>query len=68
MENKKKELLSNLEKQKESKISRRGFLKRTAYHAPVLIAMGQLVKPENAQADGTQSSDSSPDGHPDNWW
>jgi len=67
MENKKKELLSNLEKQKESKISRRGFLKRTAYHAPVLIAMGQLVKPENVQADGTQSYDSSPDGHP-NWW
>jgi hypothetical protein len=62
MENKKKELLSNLEKQKESKISRRGFLKRTAYHAPVLIAMGQLVKPTNTQADSDVS------GHPDDGW
>jgi hypothetical protein len=63
VENKKKELLSNLEKQKESKISRRGFLKRTAYHAPVLIAMGQLVKPINVQADHSGVS-----GHPNDGW
>jgi len=62
MENKKKELLSNLEKQKESKISRRGFLKRTAYHAPVLIAMGQLVKPENAHADQSGGAEGPPGG------
>jgi len=51
MANKKEELLPNIEKQEESKISRRRFLKKTAYHAPVLIAMGQLVKPVDVHAE-----------------
>ena len=62
MANKKEELLSNIEKQEESKISRRRFLKKTAYHAPVLIAMGQLVKPVDVHAD------SKVDGHPNDGW
>jgi hypothetical protein len=30
---------------------RRSFLKKAAYSAPVLLAMGQLVKPESAHAE-----------------
>ena len=67
MANKKEELLSNMQKHEKNKISRRGFLKKTAYHAPVLIAMGQLVKPEDVHADGTQSTQSEPATHP-KWW
>jgi hypothetical protein len=33
--------------------SRRDFLKKAAYTTPVLIALGQLVKPTDAQADST---------------
>lgn len=54
MENKKKLLTSEVkEEQNETEISRRSFLKRSAYSAPVLVAMGQLVKPTNIHADGT---------------
>ena len=62
MENKKKELLPNVEKQEEAKISRRGFLKKAAYSAPVLMAMGQLVNPVDANADSKVS------GYPDDGW
>ena len=63
----KKEIKSEEKHQVAAENTRRKFLKKAAYSAPVLMAMGQLVKPVDAQADGTQSSDSSPDGHP-NWW
>jgi len=47
------ELLAN---NKENEISpeenkRRKFLKKAAYSAPVLLALGQLTKPTKAQAD-----------------
>lgn len=46
-------------------ISRRSFLKRSAYTAPVLIAMGQLAKPTLVHADGTGGPDGPPTG--DGW-
>ena len=63
MENKKKELLPNVEKQEEAKISRRGFLKKAAYSAPVLVALGQLVKPTSICADPSGGP-----GGPPGWW
>lgn len=42
-----------------SKTTRRKFLKKAVYSAPVLTALGQLAKPTKAQAD---SGD--PDGPP----
>ena len=35
----------------ELKSSRRTFLKKATYSAPVLLALGQLAKPTKAQAD-----------------
>ena len=64
MENKKEELLSHVEKQEDQKVSRRGFLKKAAYSAPVLMTMGQLVKPTNIHADGTGG----PEGPPSGGW
>jgi hypothetical protein len=63
MENKKKELFSNAKKWGEEKVSRRGFLKKAAYSAPVLMLMGQLVKPVDVHADGTGG----PEGPPNGW-
>jgi hypothetical protein len=51
----------------QSEETRRAFLKKAVWSVPGLIAMGQLVKPVDAQADGTQSGQSEPDGRPD-WW
>ena len=62
MENKKKVLLPTVEKQEEGRVSRRGFLKKAVYSAPVLMSMGQLVKPVDANADSKVS------GHPDDGW
>ena len=67
MENNKKTVSSEVKKQEKKKVSRRGFLKKAAYSAPVLMVMGQLAKPENAYADGAQSSQSEPSDPPP-WW
>ncbi len=65
MENKKKVLTSEVEEeQKQTKVSRRSFLKKAAYSAPVLMAMGQLAKPTFAQADGVRSTANGPAGPP----
>ncbi len=66
MESKKKVLNSEVKEvveQKQTEISRRSFLKRSAYSAPVLIAMGQLAKPTLTHADGTGG----PEGPPGGW-
>lgn len=51
----KKNLISNEKKlsntDKTDKSERRKFLKKTFYSAPVIITMGQLVKPKTANAD-----------------
>jgi len=52
---------------KKTEISRRSFLKRTAYSAPVLMAMGQLAKPTSASADGVGSTANGPSGPPTGW-
>ena len=64
MENKKKNLSSKIEKQEEGKVSRRGFLKKAAYSTPVLMAMGQLAKPEKASADSSDGPDGPPGWNP----
>ena len=66
MKNNKKTVSSEVEKQEKKKVSRRGFLKKAAYSAPVLMVMERLAKPENAYADGSESRQSAPAGHP-NW-
>ncbi len=68
MESKKKILTSKVQEelvseQKQTEISRRSFLKRSAYSAPVLMAMGQLAKPTLTHADGTGG----PEGPPGGW-
>ncbi len=64
MENKKTILTSEIKKEviekKKTEISRRSFLKRSAYSAPVLMAMGQLAKPTLGHADGSHG----PAGNP----
>jgi hypothetical protein len=42
--------------------TRRTFLKKAVYSAPVLIALGQLAKPSKAQADS-----GGPSGPPGGW-
>jgi len=50
-----------VEKEEEHGVSnRRGFLKKAVYSAPVVLVLGQLVKPTKARAD---SGD--PSGPPD---
>jgi len=72
LESKKKVFTSEIKKelveeQKQTKISRRSFLKKSAYSAPVLMAMGQLAKPTFAQADGVGSTAGGPAGPPGGW-
>lgn len=71
MESKKKVLNSKVkevvEEQKQTEISRRSFLKKSAYSAPVLMAMGQLAKPTFTQADGVGSTGGGPAGPPGGW-
>jgi len=38
------------ENRKKERQKRRGFLKKTAYAAPTLIAMGQLLRPTETEA------------------
>ena len=64
-----KKIISHSEKEvqqdeKQKTASRRGFLKKAAWSAPVLIGMGQLAKPTLAHADGTGG----PGGPPDDGW
>jgi len=49
---------------------RRSFLKKTVYAAPGLIALGQLARPTNLMADGSDKAmDTDPNlGHPVNFW
>ena len=71
MQNKKKTLTPEIQnessKEKKTEISRRSFLKRSAYSAPVLMAMGQLAKPTSVNADGVGSSANGPSGPPTGW-
>jgi len=64
-ENKKQEkfILSGEEK-KADKSCRRTFLKKAAYSAPALVALGQLAKPSGAYADGSTG----PSGPPSDGW
>ena len=64
MENKKDILSPEQKKKNREAASRRSFLRKAAYSAPALIAMGQLVKPTKIQADGTGG----PDGLPNDGW
>ena len=43
--------------------TRRAFLKKAAYSAPSLIALGELLKPKTLHADGTGG----PEGPPGDW-
>jgi len=43
--------------------SRRKFLKKSLYTAPVLVVLGQFVTPDSLHADGTGG----PDGPPGGW-
>ena len=49
------------ENENQKRDDRRAFLKKAAYKAPVLVALGQLAKPTKAKADTGD-----PDGPP-NW-
>ncbi len=59
-----KDSLSKKAKKNKKNLSntRRSFLKKTAYSAPVVIALGQLVKPSNAHADKTGGPPEAPFG------
>lgn len=54
----KKELLAN----RQTEISRRSFLKRSAYSAPVLMVMGQLARPTRVHADASGGPEEPPTG------
>lgn len=51
-------------KQKKTELSRRSFLKKSAYSAPVVLTLGQLTNPSKVHADGSHG----PSGPPDNGW
>lgn len=65
LENKKNVFGYNVEEIEETRqgneISRRTFLKRSAYSAPVLMTMGQLVKPQSLHAEYTGDGCADPD-------
>ena len=62
LDTKKREVKEVLEEEKQTEISRRSFLKRSAYSAPVLMAMGQLAKPTSIHADSTGGPPPPPGG------
>ena len=66
MVNKKKTISPENNKQ-ESKVSRRGFLKKATYSAPVLMAMGQLVKPVETYALSKVAGNPYTEGETDGW-
>ncbi len=43
-------------------VSRRGFLKKAAYTAPVFVPLGHLALPESAYADGSGGPPGPPGG------
>ncbi|MEA1953640.1 MAG: hypothetical protein U9O24_04560 [Campylobacterota bacterium] len=44
------------------KKSRRSFLKKSLYSAPVLVALGQFIQPVSIRADGTGGPSGPPGG------
>jgi len=57
-----KKIDKKLENNKKESSTRRDFLKKAAYTAPVLLVLGQLAKPTKAQADS-----GGPSGPPGGW-
>jgi len=48
---------------------RRGFLKKTAYAAPTIMALGHLARPTNAMAESIQAINNDPNlGPPGDFW
>lgn len=47
---------NEVENNNEKETNRRKFLKKAAYSAPVLVALGQLVKPTKVRADSGDPS------------
>ena len=65
--NKKKDYIDAHKKKQMS--SRRHFLKKAAYKAPIIIALGHLARPTNTMADSRYAQDNDPNlGHPGNFW
>ena len=66
--NKKKDYIDAHKKKQMS--SRRHFLKKAVYRAPAIIALGHLVQPTNARADGSgDAMNSDPNlGTPNDFW
>ena len=63
----KREIKSEEKHQGATENTRRKFLKKAAYSAPVLMAMGQLVKPYNAYADSTTAGNPANEGETGGW-
>lgn len=68
--NEKKNLPNHHAVKKEHKIkSRRQFLKKAAYNAPMLVSLGYLLHSSNANAGGSKTLDNDPRyGRPNDFW
>ncbi len=68
--NEKKNLPNHHEmKREEEMASRRQFLKKAAYNAPMLVSLGYLLHSSNANAGGSTALDDDPEyGTPDDGW
>ena len=66
----KKNLPNHHEEKKEQEMkSRRHFLKKAAYAAPTIMALGHLARPTNVRADGSGAMNSDPNlGTPNDFW
>ena len=53
--------MSENQEKSEMEMQRRNFLKKAVYAAPTVVALGSLVKPQKAQADGFGPVPSDPD-------
>jgi len=51
----------------ETENTRRKFLKKAVYSAPVLIALGQMVKPTDVHADSSVSGNPADTGDTGGW-
>ena len=68
---KRKKLFKHTKAQrKDEMVSRRHFLKKAAYVAPTIMALGHLARPTNARADGSgDAMNSDPNlGTPNDFW
>ncbi len=67
---KKKKLFKHTEAQRKDEMaSRRQFLKKAAYAAPTVVALGHLVRPTNALADSKGAVNDDPKlGTPNDFW